>query len=187
MRSRHGYFKGAGSVPGQALVAGRGRICNYWKRLKKLLENAPRRRARKCRCFCIALNPSLQCSHLCPSHDRPSGGLSIGDRAIERQIPIGQPAVSRCAHPGVLAEAPVRGAFARISADSGKTLARRTKNSPTGKMRSRHGYFKGAGSVPGQALVAGRGRICNYWKRLKKSLENGFGLLAGDSVLRVET
>ena len=67
-------------------------------------------------------------------------------------------------------------------------MARRTKNSPTRKMRSRRGYFKGLGSVPGQARIDGHGRIYNYWKRLKKLFNNAFGLLAvGFSVLSVET
>ncbi|GMQ76388.1 MAG: hypothetical protein BMS9Abin01_1665 [Gammaproteobacteria bacterium] len=55
-------------------------------------------------------------------------------------------------------------------------------------MRSRRGYFKGLGSVPGPARIDGHGRIYNYWKRLKKLFNNAFGLLVvGFSVLSVGT
>ena len=55
-------------------------------------------------------------------------------------------------------------------------------------MRSRRGEFKGAGSVPGQALVHGHGKICNYLKRMKKLFKNVLAsAIVGYSVLRIET
>ncbi len=64
--------------------------------------------------------------------------------------------------------------FGRISADSGKTLARRTKYSPTGKMRFRQGYFKGPGSVSGQPLADSHLDSPNYQKILENLSEKRF-------------
>ena len=61
--------------------------------------------------------------------------------------------------------------FGRISADSGKTLARGTRFSPTRKMRSHGDDFKGLRALSVRSGIDGTVEFCNYQKELKKLLK----------------